>query len=191
MAERSPALTTFLNAAAVAMRRATTGDAARAGGEVLARAAVVKAAYGAAGAVLPVCRYLEPALAAGERRDLAAALARLRGDLVWQRRASADPADGVFWEGHANAMILGPGGLEERDDVMLGATLMAPGVTYPQHSHPPEEVYLPLSPGEWMNADHGWHDPGLTGAVYNPPGIQHSMRSGAAPFLALWFLPLG
>jgi hypothetical protein len=30
----------------------------------------------------------------------------------------------------------------------------------------------------------------MTGAVYNPPGIRHAMRSGKGPFLALWFLPV-
>lgn len=48
--------------------------------------------------------------------------------------------------------ILGPGGIEERDDVWVGATLMAPLVTYVDHDHPPEEVYLALTPGEWWNA---------------------------------------
>lgn len=35
-----------------------------------------------------------------------------------------------------------------------------------------------------------WTDPGETSLIYNPPGIQHAMRSGDTPFLALWFLPL-
>ena len=35
-----------------------------------------------------------------------------------------------------------------------------------------------------------WTDPGMNGLIYNPPGIRHAMRAGAAPFLALWFLPV-
>lgn len=35
-----------------------------------------------------------------------------------------------------------------------------------------------------------WNDPGPKGAIYNPPGIRHAMRSGTTPFLALWYLPL-
>ena len=87
-------------------------------------------------------------------------------------------------------MICGPGGLEVRDDLWIGATLMAPGVTYVDHKHPPAEVYLSLAPGEWWNAEMPWIDPGLGGFIYNPPGIRHAMRAGPAPFLALWFLPL-
>jgi hypothetical protein len=58
------------------------------------------------------------------------------------------------------------------------------------HDHAPEEVYLSLSPGEWWNAGMDWTDPGPTGCIYNPPGIKHAMRSGAEPFLALWYLPI-
>ena len=86
--------------------------------------------------------------------------------------------------------LVGPGGFEEREDVMVGVSLVAPHVTYPDHSHPPEEVYLVLSEGEWWNTAMGWVHPGPGGLVYNPPGITHAMRAGDAPLLALWFLPL-
>ncbi len=87
-------------------------------------------------------------------------------------------------------MILGPGGLEDRADLWVGATVMAPGLRYADHDHPPEEVYLALTPGQLWNAAMDWTDPGPRGAVYNPPGIAHAMRSGAGPLLALWYLPL-
>lgn len=146
----------------------------------------------AAPVLLPVCGWLEPALDAAEggpRGAVADALGVLAERLEWKRRAAADPADRAFWDGHANATVIGPGGLEERGDVWIGATVMAPGVTYVDHDHPPEEVYLSLTPGEWWNAQMDWTDPGRAGVIYNPPGIRHAMRSGASPFLALWFLP--
>jgi quercetin dioxygenase-like cupin family protein len=87
-------------------------------------------------------------------------------------------------------VILGPDGLEERSDLYVGVTVMAPGVLYPDHDHAPAEVYLPLSAGAWWNAEMPWTDPGHGGFIYNPPGILHAMRAGPAPFLALWFLPL-
>ena len=61
---------------------------------------------------------------------------------------------------------------------------------YPPHSHPPGEIYLPLSPGTWWNAGMDWTDPGVDGHIYNAPGILHAMRAGPAPFLALWALPI-
>ena len=95
-----------------------------------------------------------------------------------------------FVSGHANATLVGPGGIEQRDDVLVGVTVMAPGIVYPDHSHPPEEVYLALSPGEWWNAAMPWTEPGTGGVIYNPRGILHAMRSRERPLLALWFLPI-
>lgn len=144
-------------------------------------------------ATLPVCGWLEAALdsaADGPRRAVADALEALADRLEWERRDAADPANRSFYDGHANALILGPGGYEERDDLWIGATLMAPGVTYVDHKHPPAEVYLSLAPGEWWNAEMDWTDPGMERLIYNPPGILHAMRSGDRPFLALWYLPL-
>lgn len=122
--------------------------------------------------------------------ELASAFAAVEAKLTWERRRSAAPGDQPFFDGHANATLIGPGGLEERKDVWVGATVMAPQIVYPDHSHPPEEVYVALSAGEWWNAAMDWTEPGPGGIIYNPPGIVHAMRSGAAPFLALWFLPV-
>jgi quercetin dioxygenase-like cupin family protein len=100
--------------------------------------------------------------------------------------------DPTFAAGHANANLLGPypEALERRDDVWVGVSLMAPEITYPDHNHPPEEVYLALSRGYWRQNTHPWHEPGIGGVVYNPPGITHAMRSGPEPFLAIWCLPI-
>ena len=185
----------FLNVAEAALRAsAPAGSAAALAGErVFSRCRASVGASGGVVAQLPVCGWIEAALEAAEggtRQGLADAFAPLVERLEWKRRLSADPADRAFWDGHANAMICGPGGLEQRDDLWIGATVMAPGVTYVDHDHPPEEVYLSLAPGEWWNAAMDWTDPGMRDVIYNPPGIRHAMRSGAGPFLALWFLPV-
>jgi hypothetical protein len=142
------------------------------------------------------CRLLEElfgniAAEAPPVAELGAVLATLSPRLVWYRRANADPAHQPFYDGHANATIAGTGGLEERADVWIGATLMAPRLTYPEHDHPPEEVYVALTPGEWWNASMDWTSPGIGGLIYNPPAIRHTMRSGDKPFLAVWCLPMG
>lgn len=192
---RSPDLQAFLHLAGQSLQSATSGAGAVAArrAQALWETTQGTAAHNGDGARLPVCDHLAPALqsaAAGPRAPLAAAFAALAPGLVWHRKRSADPGNVSFWNGHANAMVLGPGGLEDRDDLFVGATLMAPGVTYPDHTHPPEEVYLSLTPGEWGNAVMDWTDPGPHGHIYNPPGILHRMRALSGPFLALWFLPV-
>lgn len=189
--DRSPEITAFLDASARALRAVCTGPALRAAETVIARAAL-PGGSGVGSARLPACDWIAPALGAvaRERADLGLTFAALEQRLRWYRRGSADESEQPFWNGHANAVILGPGGLETRSDLWIGATVMAPGVRYADHDHPPEEVYLSLTPGEWWNAGMDWTDPGPTGFVYNPPGIAHAMRSGKGPFLALWYLPL-
>lgn len=153
---------------------------------------------GPAGNVEPrrikVCRHIEPALAQAGRTaalaELCQAFAEIEPRLRWERRRNADPANQPFFGGHANANLVGLNGLEERDDAWIGVSLMAPGVTYVDHDHPPEEVYLALTPGEWWNEDMDWTDPGAGGTIYNRRGVKHAMRSGEGPFLALWFLPI-
>lgn len=105
----------------------------------------------------------------------------------WHRTHDLEPGS-PFANAHANATLIGKGGLEERDDVWVGISLMAPGIEYPEHHHPPEEVYLVLSPGHWQQASGAWFEPGIGGLVHNTPNILHAMRSRSAPLLATWCL---
>ena len=135
----------------------------------------------------PVCALLDEALAA--RTPLLEAFRALEPSLTWGRR-KGDLGDDRFRACHANAMLVGPGGLEPRADVWVGVSLMAPGTSYPVHHHPPEEIYLVLSDVEWWNEDDGWYRPGFGGTVYHRPDQRHAMRAGAKPLLALWALPI-
>jgi hypothetical protein len=88
-----------------------------------------------------------------------------------------------------HAVIVGPGGLEPRDDAEVGVSLLAQGSAYVDHHHPPPEVYLVLSPGEWRHGADPWFTPGIGGVVYNRPHIVHNMRATDAPLFAFWCLP--
>ena len=142
---------------------------------------------------LPVCRYVDQALAiaraaGGSIKNLAESLRGIEPFLTWSRRQGADEVLTDFAEGHANAMVVGPGGLETRTDISIGISLMAPNVQYPDHRHPPEEIYVALSAGAWRQADGPWVTPGIGGFVHNPPNIVHAMRSESTPLLAIWYL---
>ncbi|GGY07636.1 transcriptional regulator [Litchfieldella qijiaojingensis] len=146
------------------------------------------------GARLPVSGYLGDALA--EVRSASPSLARvanafeaLEPSLTWRRRSTVGlSASDNFADGHANTMIAGPGGFEDRNDVWVGATLMAPHVRYPDHRHSPEEVYLVLSSGYFRQGEGSWFEPGMGGILYNEPGITHAMKSCEAPLFAIWCL---
>ncbi|MGX5849263.1 dimethylsulfoniopropionate lyase [Mesorhizobium sp. PL10] len=146
-----------------------------------------------AGSRLPVCSYLGLALSEEvippTLRNLVERFKAIEPLLDWRQKPNpALPASSNFRDGHANAMILGPGGIEDRKDLWLGVTLMAPHVRYPDHDHPPEETYLVLSHGEFKQADNDWFSPGTGGSFYNPPGIKHAMRSLDTPLFAFWLV---
>ena len=153
---------------------------------------------GGAGSVvarrLPVCEHLDDALARARAASpsiarVANAFAALEPALRWWPRPTGGPFASDTWpDGHANATIVGPGGLEYREDSSVGVSLLAPHVRYPDHNHSPEEVYLVLSPGRFRNDDSDWIEPGIGGTFHNAPNIKHAMASIEAPLLAIWCL---
>ena len=142
----------------------------------------------------PACRHLPECFAelektGGNLGKLAAALREIEPHLSWnnqsERRKSAMLADN-----YADTFIVGPGGFAPSSEIEIGISVMAPQITYPDHRHPPEELYLVLSEGEWRQNADAWHEPGVGGVVYNPADIVHAMRAGTKPLFAIWCLPL-
>ena len=81
-----------------------------------------------------------------ELARLARAFEAIEPSLAWMIRASGGPFASANWpEGHANSTIIGSASaLEFRDDIVIGASLLAPNVRYPDHSRPSRRG-LPLA----------------------------------------------
>ena len=198
MPGRDALLQEFLTSLAEALPAHVIGpEAAAAIGRIYGALRTPRPAGPVAPRRLPVCRYLTEAVATARAGSapaarVAGAFAALEPSLAWAPRAAGGPFASDSWpEGHANATVVGPKGLEDRDDLAIGASLMAPHVRYPDHDHGPEEVYLVLSPGRFRHGDSGWFEPGVGGTLYNRPSIRHAMASDDAPLLALWCLWIG
>ena len=197
---RSPDLQTFLTRAEAVMSQGAAGNARMAAAAARMFVALRAPMAQVAPADVPrpkVCDHLPSALARargqrGAAGELTEAFAAIAPRLQWKVRPGSEAHGEAFRHGHANAVITAPDeGLEPRPDVRCGVSLMAPNTQYPDHHHPPEEIYIVLSDGEWRQANGPWHAPGIGGLVYNPPDVLHAMRSTDAPLLALWFLWLG
>jgi hypothetical protein len=192
--QRDVPLQTFTDAALAAFQEVAHGPEARAAlGRIATALSTPASRRERPGSRLPVCDHLDAALAIETGNvtldRLIDAFRAIEPDLEWTRRASFDAsASANFVDGHANAMILGPAGLENRRDVWFGVSLLAPHVRYTDHSHAPEEVYLVLSDGEFRQGDADWFTPGAGGSFYNPPLITHAMRSADTPLFAFWAL---
>ncbi|WFU47569.1 dimethylsulfoniopropionate lyase [Sinorhizobium terangae] len=194
MAGRSEALQSFVDAALTAFDQfARAPESRRSIRRIFSALEVPGPQRSGPGSRLPVCAQLDAALAVeteyGSLRRLIDRFKAIEPLLEWRRRSNNDGSESVnFFEGHANAMIIGPGGLEDRRDLWIGVTLMAPNVRYPDHDHAPDEVYLVLSEGEFRQGQGAWFSPGVGGSFYNEPGIRHAMRSVDAPLFAFWAL---
>lgn len=195
MNQRSKDLQQFVDACFAAYDRfAPAGEGQRSISEIFGLLSEPQLPSERSSSQLPACAYLEAALDLETEepvlQELVDRFRVIEPLLEWRRRPIYDQltASENFVDGHANAMILGPGGMEERQDVWLGVTLLAPNVRYPDHTHTPEEVYLVLSEGEFLQDERGWFTPGVGGSFYNVPHIRHAMRSGDRPLFAFWAL---
>ena len=195
MNQRSKDLQQFVDACFAAYDRfAPTGEGQRSISEIFGLLSEPQLPSERSSSQLPACVYLEAALDLETEepvlQELVDRFRVIEPLLEWRRRPIYDQltASENFVDGHANAMILGPGGMEERQDVWLGVTMLAPNVRYPDHTHTPEEVYLVLSEGEFLQDERGWFTPGVGGSFYNVPHIRHAMRSGDRPLFAFWAL---
>jgi len=188
-------VTTFISAAAAAYDRYVEDvEGRRSIGQIFAALDEELEMRDRPGQRLPVCAHLEKACASEQfavpdLNRLVEAFCAIEPQLKWYPRGGDQTgANAAYPEGHANAMIVGPGGLVRHSRVWLGVSLLAPGVRYPDHTHPPEETYLVLSDGAFFQEGRGWFTPGIGGTFYNRPGIVHAMRSGETPLLAMWAL---
>ncbi|WP_026186811.1 dimethylsulfoniopropionate lyase [Ensifer sp. BR816] len=194
MTGRSEALQLFVDAAFAAFDQfAQAPESRRSIRQIFSALEVPGAERSGPGSQLPVCSQLDTAFAIEtEHESLHRLVERFKAiepRLEWRRRTNYhSSASGNYLDGHANAMIIGPGGLEDRRDLWFGVTLMAPNVRYPDHDHAPEEVYLVLSEGEFRQGQGAWFSPGIGGSFYNEPGIRHAMRSVDTALFAFWVL---
>lgn len=192
---RDENLALFLGELAIALEQKRDARASRMVQDVYARLKEVGGAFAAQGQTIPVCDYLDRALARSSRdieglAGLVETIQRISAQLIWRPHAGSVP-DGELVTEHVpgNTTIIGPGGIEDRSDVRVGMSLLAPRVVYPDHRHPPPEVYLVLTDGHFRQAEGDWFAPGPGGVFFNTPGIVHAMRAAAdTPLLAIWLL---
>lgn len=149
-------------------------------------------------ATLPVLAHLPRATAAG-RLHLPAAGEALRtaaAGAAWTQTSAyvARPPGPRFLDGYAHATLAGPAdgapsGMTAGGgpSVALGLLLLGPGVHYPHHRHPADEVYLPLSAARWsheVGAPLREESPGEL--LHHRPEQAHAMGAGAQPLLAVY-----
>jgi hypothetical protein len=146
-----------------------------------------------AGPPLPILAQLPAALGAARDAvpDLADPLGQMLPALSWTQNPNyrRHPPSADFLARYGYAQFAGPSNiptLVARVDLALGVLMLAPGTVYPAHSHPAEEVYLPLVPARWQRGEEGWRDRRAGDLIHHPSGMAHATQAGEAPLLALY-----
>lgn len=147
---------------------------------------------------LSVTAHLEAALAdsaAVVPSDVQRATGVLARAASWRQTASyvESPPSAEFLDNYAHATLLGPPDDVQTSDVpgrsglAVGLVLLGPGVVYPPHQHPADEVYVPLQRIEWTHERDAIPAAVEAGdLIHHLPWQPHSMRVGSRPGLLLY-----
>ena len=138
---------------------------------------------------LACLRHLDRAaeLAPGFAAPLVNLLAGHGAGLHWGQTYTSADFGPDFIDNYGWLEVFGTRGHFANDTVAAGLLLLGPGIVYPDHHHVAEEIYIPLIGGaEWRMGDGGFQTRAAGEVVHHASNVNHAMRTGAAPLLALY-----
>ena len=144
----------------------------------LQHASVISAANDLS-ATMPVLATLD-SLASSQLADAAVAVA---GEIPWQPTPRVQDSSSTVGLGRIDQV-------RDLGGVQCGLMLVAPGEVYPEHGHPPQEIYLPIAGnGQWRcGGATDYRQLESDELVYNHPHDVHGVIAGVEPLLAMFIL---
>jgi len=125
---------------------------------------------------------------AGPEAALAGALRPILPGVSWSQTYSPDQIGQDFVDRCGYFDVAGPGrAMIPSATVATGFMIMGPGLLYPEHFHPAEELYFVLAgAGTWRYGDGPWraHAPG--DLVFTPSRAVHAICSNAATLFLMY-----
>ena len=128
-------------------------------------------------------------LASAASRPLVGAVHDAMSELPWHvpyggGAAAAGPG---FREKSMSTGRIGPNAPVRAEALASGFFVVGPNVTYFDHQHEPEELYLPIAgQAEFWNESRGWYTAGPDDVTVHPQWEWHAMKTGDAPVLIFW-----
>lgn len=120
-------------------------------------------------------------------RHAAGYLAAHRRSLHWGQTYSAADFGPDFLANYGWVEVFGTRGHFENEAMAGGFLLLGPQTIYPDHHHIAEEIYIPLTGGsEWRKGDGPFLPREAGEVIHHPSNLNHAMRTGAEPLLALY-----
>lgn len=127
--------------------------------------------------------------ASAETREATTRLIAASGALRWRRSyTAADGFSPAYLDRYGWVNLVSPEGLFLSPEMRVSIGYWGAGLTYPEHSHAPEEIYLILAGGAVFSSE--GRAPRVCGAgdiVHHRPHQRHSMAMRDGPMLAAAF----
>ena len=126
-------------------------------------------------------------LAPASARPLAQLLAERRDELRWGQTYSESDFGKDFIDNYGWLEVFGTRGHFVNDEVAAGLLILGPDIVYPDHHHVAEEIYIPLTGGtEWRMGESGFRVRQAGEVIHHASDVNHAMRTGKEPLLALY-----
>ena len=139
---------------------------------------------------LPALRYWDEAIELAAETDPAGATAALRRSAPafhWRQNPNyLATLDRDYLSGYAFTEFVGEVAPLAQDGLRVGLLLIGPDRHYPEHNHPAEEIYLPLTPASWWRAGEDWRDVPSGHVIHHAPWRVHATKTGKTPLIALY-----
>jgi mannose-6-phosphate isomerase-like protein (cupin superfamily) len=138
---------------------------------------------------LACVRHLDRAveLAPPDAKPLVGFVAAHRKDLRWGQTYSQADFGRAFIDNYGWLEVFGMRGHFANDAVAAGLLILGPDIVYPDHHHIAEEIYIPLTGGtEWRMGEGGFRVREAGEVVHHASNVNHAMRTGREPLLAVY-----
>ncbi len=123
----------------------------------------------------------------GSGEELARLLAERGQRLHWGQTYTASDFGQKFVDNYGWLELVGTRGHFADDKVACGFLLLGPDVHYPDHHHEAEEIYIPLTGGAlWRKGDGEFVARGASEVIHHSSNVNHAMKTGDDPLLALY-----
>jgi hypothetical protein len=139
--------------------------------------------------MLPCLAHLDRAadLAPPQARRLAGLLAEHRNAFRWGQTYTPADFGRRFIDNYGWLEVFGTRGHFVNHTVAGGFLSLGPNTFYQDHHHIAEEIYIPLTGGaEWRMADQPFRRQESGEVIHHASGVNHAMRTGDEPLLALY-----
>lgn len=139
---------------------------------------------------LPCLCHLDACAASAEGvpgEELARLLADRGQRLHWGQTYTASDFGQDFIDNYGWLELVGTRGHFVDDKIACGFLLLGPDVHYPDHHHEAEEIYIPLTGGAlWRKGDGEFVARGAGEVIHHSSNVNHAMKTGDDPLLALY-----